>query len=119
MRGFEFAGLSTLEKAFLNFARQGGGSSQYSSGSCKSYGTLPHTMLSSPAKEKRTRGIRFHAESYSAALPMLSPVLGDIRSAWTYKKYHAELGLAHDVSVMPVSNRTRESALKLEFVKPR
>ncbi len=50
---------------------------------------------------------------------MLRPVLGDSRSAWTYKKYRAELGLAHDVSVMPVSNRTRESALKLEFVKPR
>ena len=51
----------------------------------------------------------------SAALSMLGSILGDGRSAWLYKKFHDELGLAHDVSIMAVPDRTGEGALVLEF----
>ena len=51
----------------------------------------------------------------AAAISMLGSILGDGRSAWLYKKFHDELGLAHDVSVMPVPDRTGEGALVLEF----
>ncbi len=51
----------------------------------------------------------------AAALSILGSILGDGRSAWLYKKFHDELGLAHDVSIMPVPDRTGEGALVLEF----
>ena len=51
----------------------------------------------------------------AAAISMLGSILGDGRSAWLYEKFHDELGLAHDVSVMPVPDRTGEGALVLEF----
>ncbi len=51
----------------------------------------------------------------TAALAMLGSILGEGRSAWLYKKFHDELGLAHDVSLMPVPDRTSEGALVLEF----
>ena len=51
----------------------------------------------------------------AAAISILGSILGDGRSAWLYKKFHDELGLAHDVSIMPVPDRTGEGALVLEF----
>ena len=51
----------------------------------------------------------------AAAISMLGSILGDGRSAWLYEKFHDELGLAHDVSVMPIPDRTGEGALVLEF----
>ncbi len=51
----------------------------------------------------------------AAALSMLGSILGDGRSAWLYKRFHDELGLAHDVSLMPIPDRTGEGALVLEF----
>ncbi len=51
----------------------------------------------------------------AAALSILGSILGDGRSAWLYKRFHDELGLAHDVSIMPVPDRTGEGALVLEF----
>ncbi len=51
----------------------------------------------------------------SAALSMLGSILGDGRSAWLYKHFHDELGLAHDISIMPVPDRLGEGALVLEF----
>lgn len=51
----------------------------------------------------------------SAALSMLGSILGDGRSAWLYKRFHDELGLAHDVSIMPVPDRLGEGAMVLEF----
>ena len=54
-----------------------------------------------------------HADS--AAISMLGSILGDGRSAWLYKKFHDELGLAHDVSIMSVPDRSGEGALVIEF----
>ena len=51
----------------------------------------------------------------AAALAMLGSILGDGRSAWLYKQFHDELGLAHDVSLMPIPDRSSEGALVLEF----
>lgn len=51
----------------------------------------------------------------AAAISILGSILGDGRSAWLYEKFHDELGLAHDVSIMPVPDRTGEGALVLEF----
>ena len=51
----------------------------------------------------------------AAAISILGSILGDGRSAWLYKRFHDELGLAHDVSIMPVPDRTGEGALVLEF----
>lgn len=51
----------------------------------------------------------------AAALAILGSILGDGRSAWLYRKFHDELGLAHDVSLMSVPDRTAEGALVLEF----
>ena len=51
----------------------------------------------------------------AAALSILGSILGDGRSAWLYKRFHDELGLAHDMSIMPVPDRTGEGALVLEF----
>lgn len=51
----------------------------------------------------------------AAALSILASILGEGRSAWLYKRFHDELGLAHDVSIMPVPDRTGEGALVLEF----
>ena len=54
-----------------------------------------------------------HADA--AALSLLGSILGDGRSAWLYKQFHDELGLAHDVSLMPIPDRMGEGALVLEF----
>ena len=54
-----------------------------------------------------------HADA--AALSLLGSILGDGRSAWLYKRFHDELGLAHDVSLMPIPDRMGEGALVLEF----
>lgn len=51
----------------------------------------------------------------AAALAMLGSILGDGRSAWLYRKFHDEAGMAHDVSLMPVPDRLGEGALVLEF----
>ncbi len=51
----------------------------------------------------------------AAAISLLGSILGDGRSAWLYKRFHDELALAHDVSIMPVPDRTGEGALVLEF----
>lgn len=51
----------------------------------------------------------------AAAISILGSILGDGRSAWLYKRFHDELGMAHDVSIMPVPDRTGEGALVLEF----
>lgn len=51
----------------------------------------------------------------AAALSILGSILGEGRSAWLYRKFHDELGLAHDVSIMPVPDRMGEGALVLEF----
>ncbi len=51
----------------------------------------------------------------AAALAMLGSILGDGRSAWLYKRFHDELGMAHDVSLMPIPDRLGEGALVLEF----
>ena len=51
----------------------------------------------------------------AAALSILGSILGEGRSAWLYRKFHDELGLAHDVSIMPVPDRTGEGALVLEL----
>ena len=50
----------------------------------------------------------------AAAISMLGSILGEGRSAWLYKKFHDEEGLAHDVSVMMVPNREGEGAMVLE-----
>lgn len=51
----------------------------------------------------------------AAALAMLGSILGDGRSAWLYRKFHDEAGMAHDVSLMPIPDRLGEGALVLEF----
>lgn len=53
-----------------------------------------------------------HADA--AALSMLGSVLGDGRTAWLYRRFHDELGLAHDISVMTIPDRTGEGALVIE-----
>lgn len=50
----------------------------------------------------------------AAAISILGSILGEGRSAWLYKKFHDEEGLAHDVSVMMVPNREGEGAMVLE-----
>lgn len=50
----------------------------------------------------------------AAAISVLGSVLGDGRSAWLYKKFHDELGMAHDVSIMMIPEREGEGALVLE-----
>ena len=54
-----------------------------------------------------------HADA--AAISLLGSILGDGRSAWLYKRFHDELALAHDVSLMPIPERNGEGALVLEF----
>ncbi len=54
-----------------------------------------------------------HADA--AAISLLGSILGDGRSAWLYKRFHDELALAHDVSLMPIPERTGEGALVMEF----
>lgn len=51
----------------------------------------------------------------AAALAMLGSILGDGRSAWLYRKFHDEAGMAHDVSLMPIPDRLGEGALVMEF----
>ena len=53
-----------------------------------------------------------HADA--AALSMLGSILGDGRTAWLYRRFHDEEGLAHDVSVMTIPDRTGEGALVVE-----
>lgn len=48
------------------------------------------------------------------ALSVLSSVLGDGRSAWLYKEFHDEKGLAHDVSASIIPDRTGEGAFIIE-----
>ncbi len=54
-----------------------------------------------------------HADA--AVISLLGSILGDGRSAWLYKRFHDELALAHDVSLMPIPERNGEGALVLEF----
>ncbi len=50
----------------------------------------------------------------AAALTLLSAILGDGRSAWLYKLFHDEQGLAHDVSVSLIPDREGEGAFVIE-----
>ncbi len=54
----------------------------------------------------------FHEDA--AALTLLSAILGDGRSAWLYKLFHDEQGLAHDVSVSLIPDREGEGAFVVE-----
>ncbi len=53
-----------------------------------------------------------HADA--AALTLLSSILGDGRSAWLYKLFHDEQGLAHDISVSLIPDREGEGAFVIE-----
>ncbi len=53
-----------------------------------------------------------HADA--AALTLLSAILGDGRSAWLYKRFHDEEGLAHDISVSLIPEREGEGAFVIE-----
>lgn len=53
-----------------------------------------------------------HADS--AALAMLSAILGDGRSAWLYRRFHDELALAHDISSTLLPHSAGEGAFVLE-----
>lgn len=48
------------------------------------------------------------------ALAILSSLLGDGRSAWLYKRFHDELGLAHDISTYTLPSEQGEGALIVE-----
>ncbi len=50
----------------------------------------------------------------AAALTLLSSILGEGRSAWLYKLFHDEQGLAHDVSVSLIPDREGEGAFVIE-----
>ncbi len=50
----------------------------------------------------------------AAALTLLSAILGDGRSAWLYKTFHDEQGLAHDISVSLIPDREGEGAFVVE-----
>lgn len=50
----------------------------------------------------------------AAPLAVLSSVLGDGRSAWLYKRFHDELGLAHDTNTMVVPAKTGEGAFVID-----
>ncbi len=50
----------------------------------------------------------------AAALTLLSAILGDGRSAWLYKRFHDEEGLAHDISVSLIPEREGEGAFVIE-----
>ena len=50
----------------------------------------------------------------AAAFSMLAAILGDGRAAWLYKHFHDKLGLAHDVSVVALPDRTGEGAFVIE-----
>ncbi len=50
----------------------------------------------------------------AAALTLLSSILGDGRSAWLYKTFHDEQGLAHDVTVSLIPEREGEGAFVIE-----
>lgn len=56
-----------------------------------------------------------HANHPDAApLSMLSSVLGDGRAAWLYRRFHDEEGMAHDVAVMTIPQRTGEGAFVVD-----
>ena len=50
----------------------------------------------------------------AAALTMLASILGDGRAAWLYKRFHDELGLAHDISAYAMPDRHGEGAFVVE-----
>lgn len=50
----------------------------------------------------------------AAPLAMLASILNNGRSAWLYRHFHDELGLAHDISVVSFPERSGESTLVLE-----
>lgn len=99
-------------------------------------GQLPAAPLPPPTRtaEARQWGPRLHRREFAqptstlmlawrvphsnhadaAAIAMLGSILGEGRSAWLYRKFHDEEGLAHDVSVMMVPNREGEGALVVE-----
>ena len=51
---------------------------------------------------------------HAAALSMLASILGDGRAAWLYKRFHDELGLAHDISAYAMPDRHGEGAFVVE-----
>ncbi len=101
------------------------------------FGTVPATPVKPvvPVAEPRQWGPRTHRCEFAqptstlmlawripcsnhadaAAISLLGSILGDGRSAWLYKRFHDELALAHDVSLMPIPERNGEGALVLEF----
>ena len=50
----------------------------------------------------------------AAPLTLLADILGNGRSAWLYKRFHDETGLAHDVSVSTMPSRDGEGAFLIE-----
>ena len=50
----------------------------------------------------------------AAPLAVLSAVLGDGRSAWLYKRFHDELGLAHDTNTAILPAKEGEGALVID-----
>lgn len=88
-----------------------------------------------PAAEPRQWGPRIHRREFAqptstlmlawriphsnhpdaAPISLLGSILGDGRSAWLYKHFHDEWGMAHDVSLMPIPDRQGEGALVMEF----
>lgn len=50
----------------------------------------------------------------AAPLTLLADILGSGRSAWLYKLFHDETGLAHDVSVSTLPSREGEGAFLIE-----
>lgn len=51
----------------------------------------------------------------AAALTLLCSILGEGRAAWLYTRFHDELGMAHDVSAMPLPARAGEGEGALVF----
>lgn len=50
----------------------------------------------------------------AAPLTLLADILGNGRSAWLYKHFHDETGMAHDVSVSTMPSREGEGAFLIE-----
>lgn len=53
-----------------------------------------------------------HADT--PALSVLNAALGEGRAAWLYKRFHDELGVAHDISSAMIPDKTGEGSLVIE-----
>lgn len=92
---------------------------------------LPQTA---PPAEPRQWGPRLHRREFAqpastlmlawriphsnhpdaAPLSMLASILGDGRAAWLYKRFHDELGIAHDITATAMPDRHGEGAFVIE-----